>query len=214
MKMRKLLACVATCAIAASALGISCFAAITNATNEGKYIVDVTKILPEGCKLEDVYGAEFKFSGYDEKAGTGGGFVFSTKSNNWNQIEWGNEDAKKPISFKADDLTVRRMETTPFFNESEEYNQIAIVQWDGWGVDITIDSIVLLDKDGNALKAAAPAETTAAPAVTTAAPAATTAAPAAKTESTSAKTGVEGVAAVAAVLAVAGAAAVISRKKD
>ena len=205
MKLRNLLASVAACAIAVSAMAISASAAITNPnTDEGKYAYDVLANLPAGCAVTDVYGAEFTFTGFDEAAGTGGGFVWNSSSINWDQVEWGDAGSGKPLTFTADNLTVRRLEDAPIFAADDEYAQVVIAQWDGWGVDITINSVTLLDQNGNALQAAP----------TTDAPAGDNDSTNTTTNSNGTQTGDAGIALAVAGLAVAGAAAYVARKKD
>ena len=94
MKISKILAGMSAMALAASMMTMGASAAITGADSNGNMIYDV-KTLTEAnnIKISDVYGVRAYFS--DSAAGVveqgaGGGFIFSSKSNNWNQKQWCN----------------------------------------------------------------------------------------------------------------------------
>lgn len=228
MKIKSMIAALAASAIAVSAMAVTASAKITNPQNDDentKYIVDVMASLPEGCSVTDVYGAQFTFEGYDAEQGTGGGFVWNSNSQSWNQKEWGNDGSNKAIIY-GDDLVVKRLEDAPVFAATDEYAQVAIAQWDGWGVDITITDFKLLGQDGNELQAKeAPTQTTApegdnnstAETTTTKKTNATSSGSSSSSSSSSStsstKTGDAGVGIAVAALSLAGAAAFATRKK-
>ena len=113
-------------------------------------------------KISDVYGVRAYFS--DSAAGVveqgaGGGFIFSSKSNNWNQKQWCNgcgESEIHDIQYDAATKSITRLEETPFWTDVDvsdaegEYAQIAFCEW--WGGDIDFSKIVLLDKDGKEIE--------------------------------------------------------------
>jgi hypothetical protein len=226
MKIKSMFAALAAGAIAVSALAVSAFAipiANHNSDDGDKYVYSVKDNLPEGCKLSDVFGAKVVISGVNQETGAGGGFVFNSNTANWSQKEWGNEGSNKPIIYNYTDFTMTRLETESPFADTDEYAQVCIAQWDNWGDAVTVDSVTLLDKDGNELTAKAAETTTEAPADTTAAAATTTSAKAGAAVTTtkaadtkkadSAKTGDAGVGVAVAALGLAAAAAFTARKK-
>ena len=174
MKFTKTLAAIAAASLAVSSLAVSAFAAWDGATGDN-LIIDMAKILPEGVDISEVYGVKVTFT--DEAAdvvakGAGGGFIFSTKSNNWNQLQWCNgcEDPEKhEIQWDADTKSITRMEEKPFFTAEDisgadgTYGQLALSEW--WGGDIAYSKIEVLDKDGKVLPVAdEPADTDTKPA--------------------------------------------------
>lgn len=263
MKLKKILAAVAAAVVAVSTMAVNAFA--IKDYPDG-YVLD---LIAEGYDVTAVAGFTFKISG-DIDSGTGGGVGFNSATTGWDSTEWGNADAGKTINASGGEVTIKR--DAPVFKESDvtdpknPYAQIWMQQW--WGTDVTIDSVTVLDVDGNALAAgavapaddAAPADDTAADEATddkaaaeadsadladdddadadivdvdtdddadddnaadtadttadTAAPATTEAvAPAADTTTAAAATGNVAVASIVAVMAVAGAAAIVSKKR-
>ena len=165
MKFTKTLASVAAAALAVSSLAVSAFADTSIPADGANFIVDVASILPAGADIADVYGARIVFSDAAAEvvaAGAGGGFIFSTASNNWNQKQWCNgcgEDETHDIQWDPETKSVTRMETAPFFTaedisgEEGTYGQIALCQW--WPKSADLDfTLELLDKDGNVIEAA------------------------------------------------------------
>lgn len=163
MKISKILAGMSAMALAASMMTMGASAAITGADSNGNMIYDV-KTLTEAnnIKISDVYGVRAYFS--DSAAGVveqgaGGGFIFSSKSNNWNQKQWCNgcgESETHDIQYDAATKSITRLEETPFWTDVDvsdaegEYAQIAFCEW--WGGDIDFSKIVLLDKDGKEIE--------------------------------------------------------------
>ncbi|MDE7288564.1 MAG: NPXTG-anchored protein [Oscillospiraceae bacterium] len=160
MKLKKILAAVAAAAVAVSTMAVSAFA--IKDYPDG-YTLD---LIAEGYDVTAVAGFTFKISG-DIDSGVGGGVGFNSKTTGWDSTEWGNDDAGKAIKASNGEVTIKR--DAPVFKESDvndptnPYAQIWMQQW--WGTDITIDSVIVLDKDGNALTpaSAAPAEEAPAP---------------------------------------------------
>lgn len=173
MKFTRTLASVAAAAVAVSSLAVSAFAAWDGADGNGNLVLNVADILPEGVDINDVYGVRINFT--DAAAdvvaqGAGGGFIFSTASNNWNQLQWCNgcDTSEKPeghdIQWDAETKSITRMEEKPFFTAEDisgaegTYGQIALSEW--WGGDIAYSSIDFLNKDGEKLPVATPDDVT------------------------------------------------------
>lgn len=164
MKFTRTLASVAAAAVAVSSLAVSAFAAWDGADSNGNLILNVADFLPEGVDINDVYGVRINFT--DAAAdvvaqGAGGGFIFSTASNNWNQLQWCNgcDTSEKPeghdIQWDAETKSITRMEEKPFFTAEDisgaegTYGQVALSEW--WGGDIAYSSVDFLNKDGEKL---------------------------------------------------------------
>lgn len=164
MKFTRTLASVAAAAVAVSSLAVSAFAAWDGADGNGNLVLNVADILPEGVDINDVYGVRVNFTDASADVlsqGAGGGFIFSTASNNWNQLQWCNgcDTSEKPeghdIQWDAETKSITRMEEKPFFTAEDisgaegTYGQIALSEW--WGGDIAYSSIDFLNKDGEKL---------------------------------------------------------------
>lgn len=167
MKFTRTLASVAAAAVAVSSLAVSAFAAWDGANKEGNVILNVADILPEGVDINDVYGVRINFTDASADVlsqGAGGGFIFSTASNNWNQLQWCNgcDTSEKPeahdILLDTKTNSITRMEEKPFFTAEDisgaegTYGEIALSQW--WGGDIAYSSVDFLNKDGEKLPVA------------------------------------------------------------
>lgn len=173
MNMKKIIAGAVASVMAVSTMAIAASAevqAITFKDETGKATLgdsskgdntritwNVVDVLPEGVKIEDVYGVQLNLDGsHDEASGMGGSFIFSTKSNNWNGVDWANEG--KDINFDATNKTLTRLEETPFFTATDisgaegEYAQIVVDAYWGSG-EYTVKSMTFLDKDGKDLTA-------------------------------------------------------------
>lgn len=173
MKFTRTLASVAAAAVAVSSLAVSAFAAWDGADNNGNLVLNVADILPEGVDINDVYGVRINFTDAAAEVvaqGAGGGFIFSTASNNWNQLQWCNgcDTSEKPeghdIQWDAETKSITRMEEKPFFTAEDisgaegTYGQVALSEW--WGGDIAYSSIDFLNKDGEKLPVATPDDVT------------------------------------------------------
>lgn len=173
MKFTRTLASVAAAAVAVSSLAVSAFAAWDGADSNGNLVLDVANILPEGVDINDVYGVRINFTDASADVlsqGAGGGFIFSTASNNWNQLQWCNgcDTSEKPeahnILWDTETNSITRMEEKPFFTAEDisgaegTYGQIALSEW--WGGDIAYSSIDFLNKDGEKLPVATPDDVT------------------------------------------------------
>lgn len=167
MKFTRTLASVAAAAVAVSSLAVSAFAAWDGADSSGNLILNVADILPEGVDINDVYGVRINFTDASADVlsqGAGGGFIFSTASNNWNQLQWCNgcDTSEKPeahdILLDTKTNSITRMEEKPFFTAEDisgaegTYGQIALSEW--WGGDIAYSSVDFLNKDGEKLPVA------------------------------------------------------------
>ena len=164
MKFTRTLASVAAAAVAVSSLAVSAFAAWDGADSNGNLVLNVADILPEGVDINDVYGVRINFTDASADVlsqGAGGGFIFSTASNNWNQLQWCNgcDTSEKPeahdILLDTKTNSITRMEEKPFFTAEDisgaegTYGQIALLEW--WGGDVAYSSIDFLGKDGEKL---------------------------------------------------------------
>ncbi|MBS7397599.1 MAG: hypothetical protein KIG32_04175 [Ruminiclostridium sp.] len=161
MKFTKTLASVAAAALAVSALSVSSFADWKGANGDGNLVFNVADILPEDVNIADVYGVSVVFTDASAAVlaeGAGGGFIFSTASNNWNQLQWCNgcgEDEAHDIQLDTEKNSITRMETAPFFTaedisgEEGTYGQIALSQW--WGGDIAYSTINFLGADASVI---------------------------------------------------------------
>ena len=233
MKFKSVLASLGACAIAFSAMTVSASAAIKNANEGDKYMFPIVAEegtnLPEGTKLSDIYGFSCKF---DKVPGEGenciGAFCYQSDSHDWEQVEYGQEGAEKPIVLGSDG-TVKYKSDSALFAESDTWAKAFVAMWswaDDGQIDVNVSDFKLLDKDGNELKAAAAetpessaAESSAAESSAAAesqaevSKAAENAGNAGNTKTTGSNTGDAGVAAAVAGLALAGAAAFAARKK-
>lgn len=161
MKFTKTLASVAAAALAVSALSVSSFADWKGANGDGNLVFNVADILPEDVNIADVYGVSVVFTDASAAVlaeGAGGGFIFSTASNNWNQLQWCNgcgEDEAHDIQLDTETNSITRMETAPFFTaedisgEEGTYGQIALSEW--WGGDIAYSAINFLGADASVI---------------------------------------------------------------
>lgn len=164
MKFTKTLASVCAAAIAVSSLAVSAFATWKGANGDGNVVINVADVLPASVKVEDVYGVRFNFTDASAAVlaeGAGGGFIFSTASNNWNQLQWCNgcaEDEGHDIQLDTATNSITRLEKAPFFTAEDisgdegTYGQICLSEW--WGGDIAYKSLDFLAADGTVLGSA------------------------------------------------------------
>lgn len=235
MKFKSVLASLGACAIAFSAMTVSASAAIKNANEGDKYMFPIVAEegtnLPEGTKLSDIYGFSCKL---DKVPGEGenciGAFCYQSDSHDWEQVEYGQEGADKPIVLGSDG-TVKYKSDSALFAESDTWAKAFVAMWswaDDGQIDVNVSDFKLLDKDGNELKAAAAGdsqaeskaeESKAAESKAEESKAAESKAEVSKAadnggaKTTGSNTGDAGVAAAVAGLALAGAAAFAARKK-
>ncbi len=218
MKVKSILASLGACAIAVSAMAISASAKVTNpAAGDDKYCLDV--VLPEGKTFADIYGIEMSYTGTPAEGQTNvGAICWQSTSVKWTQKEFSLTEGEKELVVKDNKVTYKA--DAPLFAAADEYAQVFVAQW-SWAddnqMDFTVDSVKLLDKDGNELGGAAPTQndqTDAPKNDNTTAPANNTTAPANNTTAAAgAKTGDAGVGIAVGALALAGVAAVATRKK-
>ncbi len=155
----KVAAAVMAGAMVLGTMASSAFAAVTNSNGadfgqDGKYIYEPAKDL--GDKMGDCYGVEVKITVDDaafESSGCGGGICANNDPFTW--VEFGNEGSEKAII--TDGKTIKLTSDKALFEKGEE-SQLLVEGW--WGSDFTVDGIVYLDKDGNDLLAAPPADDT------------------------------------------------------
>ncbi|MBQ8922773.1 MAG: NPXTG-anchored protein [Oscillospiraceae bacterium] len=218
MKVKSILASLGACAIALSAMAISASAAITNENGDGNYKVDFAD---DANKLS-AYGLKATITMADgwESSGAGGGIIANADGVGWKQYEWGitgeGTDAKNvsgvTISGADGKFTITMDNGAALFADTDTYTEGFVSAW--WGADFTVDSLVLLDQNGNEFGAGSDntdnngGDNTTAPANNTTAPAANN-----TTAAAGAKTGDAGVSVAVGALALAGAAAVVTRKK-
>ncbi len=178
MKLRRIFAAVAACAIAAtSVISASAYTAdvtgdlgmkdaVTLGTEEAQGNWALNLAAPgvlDGVKAEDIYGASVTFTKASidnyiaEAAGVGGGFVWNT-TDGWAQKEWGNADAKKEITLDDENRTITRLDEEPCFTADSvsgaegTWGQVVVVLWWGPKAGMEIESVSLLGKDGSVLK--------------------------------------------------------------
>ncbi len=163
MKMRNVLASVAACAIAVSAMAIPAFAekTITNANDDPNYAVDVQSL--DMTKITGIKAEITAADGWNE-SGLGGCLAFNAdnkKGSGWNQFEWGingeGADAKNTagVTIEGSDgkFTITYQGDQAYFAEGDDWDSIVVAAW--WGSDFAVDSLVQLDKDGKVDGAAA-----------------------------------------------------------
>ena len=178
MKLRRIFAALAACAIAATSV-ISASAANGNiegtvglenvVDGENKAIETGTtwsvhlKVLKtqgqlEGIAMSDIYGFSVTFDKMDLSGGVGGAIVMQTQDKTWddNSKEWGNDGAKKPITM-TEDFVLTRLETEPFFSDADvdptnsSHAECCLQTY--WGpATVKVVSFSLLGKDGKVLK--------------------------------------------------------------
>lgn len=180
MKLRRIFAAIAACAVAAtmaisaSANGnftgqVGCDDAVLHGDDGTDYPVVVNgenwmfdlKVLnslglADDIDITAIYGFSVTFKEMDLSAGAGGAMIMSTKGNNWNAKEWGNADAEKEITLD-DNFTIARVDDEPFFTADDvdpagdgNYAQFALQSW--WGPDPEVVSFSILGKDGTVMK--------------------------------------------------------------
>lgn len=163
MKIKSVLASIAACAIAVSAMAVPAFAekTITNANSDGNYMTDCA-----GLDVDNAAGIKATItmaSGW-ENSGAGGGIIFNSDDKNggtgWEQFEWGitgeGTDAKNTdgvtISGSDGKFTITYQGKKGHLASTSDWNQVLISNW--WGSDFTVDSLVALDESGKELGAA------------------------------------------------------------
>ncbi|MCM1577185.1 MAG: hypothetical protein NC078_00090 [Ruminococcus sp.] len=196
--------------------------------------ITLSDILADPADVSKIYSGSWTvtYNGLSSLSGTeigwmgGGTYVATTNSAGYGLApnEWGEDGMAiwEDSQSVEDSFKWLLPSNVP---EDASAAEFVFMDWSGQplvsnGITVSISNFKLFDKDGNEIAqkdyagaAAAPAETEAAPAETEAAPAATEAAPVADTSTAPVQTGNTSAAAMVAVMAVAGAAALISKKK-
>ena len=155
MKIKSVLASIAACAIAVSAMAVTASAKVLNpASGDDKYCLDV--VVPDGKSFGDIYGFEVKYTGTPAEGQSNVGAVcWQSTSVKWTQKEFSITAGEKDIDVK--DNTITYTQSEPLFAAADEFAQIFVAQWSWDGanqMDFTVDSVKLLDKDGKVLGAA------------------------------------------------------------
>ena len=168
MKLRRIFAAIAACAVAAT-MAISAFAAeehpvvaatFVNKTGKDATLADsgdarqndykgdntrimfnVADFIPEGVKITDVYGFQLNVSiEGDVSKGYGGSFILSSKGKNWQGKDWKNNDTSTNV--KDGDNKIIRTEEEAYFTDvdvSGADGEYAQIILDAWwGVGVTI----------------------------------------------------------------------------
>ena len=174
MKFTKTLAAIAAASLAVSSLAVSAFAAAAAITSnsaidlasdnkadaviklyeedkEHKPVIDL--FTEKNVARSDVYGVKLYFDlTADQVNGEdwiGGGVGANSESTGWLGVEWGQEGGKKPIIL-AEDGTVTWLQDKPVFADTDTYCQL----WaQTWSIDLTLEKMEVLDKDGKAIEA-------------------------------------------------------------
>lgn len=159
MNFKKIIASVAACALAVSAMAVNTFALTTSThMTDDKGTLYVISEKPEeekpswitysGYTIEDVYGVtfhvEFKAEEVADPASwIGGGIGANSNSTGWKSIEWGRND--KEITADLENGTITWLSDTPVFKADDKYAQFWLQTWGG---TVTIVSVDVLGKDG------------------------------------------------------------------
>ena len=218
MKLKKIVAAIAAAAVAVSTMAISAFA--IKDYPDG-YTLD---LIAEGYTVTDVYGVKITLSG-DFSGSLGGGVGFNSASTGWEQHEWGDTTAAKEFDVTTNNV-ITLVKDAPVFKETDvtdptnPYAQIWMQQWWGDNELVVIDSVEVLGADGVVLTAAAKEEAPAEEVVEEEiveeeiTEEVVEEAPEADTTTEATATGNVAVASIAAVMALAGAAALVSKKRN
>lgn len=103
-----------------------------------------------GLDQTSVYGFRIKLTPNDNLNinGSGGCIALNSNSTGWKPFDWANADAGKAYAFD-ENFVITYTSTSPLFKANDKYCQIHIQEW--WGDPINVESIELLDKDGNVI---------------------------------------------------------------
>lgn len=103
-----------------------------------------------GLDQTSVYGFRIKLTPNDNLNlnGSGGCIAINSNSTGWKAMDWANADAGKAYSFD-ENFVITYTSTSSLFKSSDKYCQVHIQEW--WGDPINVESIELLDKDGNVI---------------------------------------------------------------
>ena len=167
MKLKKIFAAVAATAVAISAMAVNAFALATTdyvEISEGKgtifLVADDGKpqwAVDAGVDVTTVYGVKFNVS-FDsgevanDSVWIGGGIGANSPSTGWEQHEWGRSG--KEVTCDLTNGTITWMDTEPVFKADDKNVQFWLQTWGG---KVTVNSIDVLDKDGNVIVGNEPA---------------------------------------------------------
>lgn len=164
MNLKKIIASVAACALAVSAMAVNTFALTTSTHMSDKLdmgrneqvTIWVVSEKPEeekpswitysGYELTDVYGVTFHVTLGDGSAEWyGGGIGANSNSTGWKSIEWGTNG--KEVTYDAEKGTLTWLSDAPIFKADDKYAQLWMQNWTD-GQTLTVTAIDILGKDG------------------------------------------------------------------
>ncbi|MCM1165038.1 MAG: hypothetical protein NC299_11300 [Lachnospiraceae bacterium] len=221
MSIKRILAAAAASVVAVSAMAVVANAAITtdlpNCADDGSGNFQIK--LKEnnenlsGVDLSKVAAFEIVLTWAEDAEWAGGKFI--TQTGGWDELgAWSTADDGKEFS-NAKSGEAIKVNVPSSFNPDNDFVSVTL---QNYGVDVKIESLTLLDADGNALNGgeAAPAETESKPEETSSEPAPEESKPEETSNAAPANnvdTGVAGVAAVVGVAAVAAGAVIVAKKR-
>lgn len=155
MNFKKIIASVAACALAVSAMAVNTFALTTSThMSDDKGTLYVISEKPEeekpswltysGYELTDIYGVTFHVT-FGDAEWYGGGIGANSNSTGWKSIEWGTNS--KEITADKENGTITWLSDSPVFKADDKYAQLWMQVWSG-ADSMTINSIDVLGKDG------------------------------------------------------------------
>lgn len=155
MNFKKIIASVAACALAVSAMAVNTFALTTSThMSDDKGTIYVISEKPEeekpswltysGYELTDIYGVTFHVT-FGDAEWYGGGIGANSNSTGWKSIEWGTNS--KEITADKENGTITWLSDSPVFKADDEYAHLWMQVWSG-ADSMTINSIDVLGKDG------------------------------------------------------------------
>lgn len=158
MNLKKIIASVAACALAVSAMAVNTFALTTSThMSDDKGTLYVISEKPEeekpswltysGYELTDIYGVTFHVT-FGDAEWYGGGIGANSNSTGWKSIEWGTNS--KEITADKENGTITWLSDSPVFKADDKYAQLWMQVWSG-ADSMTINSIDVLGKDGAVL---------------------------------------------------------------
>lgn len=147
MISKKILATLAAMSVAAT-MAVSASAAVTNPNTDDadRYVLKLNEMEGFDIKYTDIYGVTFTYTGTpEENQECKGAIAWQGQNAGWKQADF-TLDTLENNSFTY-------ISDAPLFPADDlEWAQVLVAQWDGDDqMDMTIDTITLLGKDGKAL---------------------------------------------------------------
>lgn len=158
MRIKKLFAAALAAGLCFVSAAVPAKADMSNvevATDAGEKDTDFVRFSAMGkdFAVTDVYGIKITFTCADISGGVGGGLIINCDSDGWNQVEWGNDGAGKPITAvatgNADEYTVTRLESAPVFQADNTFANFCLSHW--WGGNIVVTDAQFLGAEGKLL---------------------------------------------------------------